>query len=239
MNSMEILSLTATELSEKIKAEKRSRWWKRPKPCWSRSKKAEPVINSYVTVDEEGALAQAEEVQKTDRCRGTNRTAGRCTGSGKGQYVRRGTCLRPAVPKSYIISNRPFPAEAVLNLKKAGTVIVGKTNMDEFAMGSTTETSCLWSRPKIHGIRSMSREDPPADPVRLWQHRSAFMALGSDTGGSIRQPSSFCGVTGIEADLRNCISLRLDRLWFFSGSDRTGCKRRDRLCNHSGSDCVP
>ncbi len=91
----------------------------------------------------------------------------------------------------------PYSAEAALNLKKAGAILLGKTNMDEFAMGSTTETS--WFGPtKNRGIQSMYRADLPVARVRLVAAGETFFALGSDTGGSIRQPSSFCGVTGIK-----------------------------------------
>ena len=90
-----------------------------------------------------------------------------------------------------------FTAEAVLNLEKAGAVILGKTNMDEFAMGSTTETSAYgvtknpWNTGHVPGGSSGGSCSAVAA-------EECSYALGSDTGGSIRQPSSFCGVTGIK-----------------------------------------
>lgn len=90
-----------------------------------------------------------------------------------------------------------YTSEAVEKLIEAGMVIVGKTNMDEFAMGSTTETSYYgetknpWDKNKVPGGSSGGSAAAVAA-------EEVVCALGSDTGGSIRQPASFCGVTGIK-----------------------------------------
>jgi aspartyl-tRNA(Asn)/glutamyl-tRNA(Gln) amidotransferase subunit A len=189
------MSLTAVELGKKIKAKEVS-VEEAVRAALSAIKAKEAAVNSFVTVDEEGALAQAAEVQqKID--------AGVLTGplAGVPVAIKDNMCTEGLLTtcSSKILYNYipTYSAQAVENLKAAGAVIIGKTNMDEFAMGSTTETSAFgatknpWNTDHVPGGSSggscaaVAAEEVP-------------YALGSDTGGSIRQPSAFCGVTGIK-----------------------------------------
>ena len=192
---MDLMSLTAVELGKKIKANKITAV-EATSAAIDAIKKHEADINSFVTVDEEGALKRAAEVQaKID--------AGELTGplAGVPVAIKDNMCtegLKTTCSSKILYNFIPtYTAEAVKKLEEAGAVIVGKTNMDEFAMGSTTETSAYgktknpWNTAHVPGGSSggscsaVAAEEVP-------------FALGSDTGGSIRQPSSFCGVTGIK-----------------------------------------
>ena len=154
------------------------------------------TLGSFVTVDEEGALKRAEEVQK-------GIDDGTITGAlaGVPVAVKDNICTKDLLTtcSSKILSNfvPPYSAQAVDNLKAAGAVIVGKTNMDEFAMGSTTETSAYgvtrnpWNTEHVPGGSS-------GGSCAAVASCEVPYALGSYTGGSIRQPGSFCGVTGLK-----------------------------------------
>ena len=192
---MSVLDLTAVELGKKIKA-KEITVVDAVKASLEQIKKLEPVVHAYVTVDEEGALKRAEEVQKLI-------DDGTLTGplAGVPVAIKDNMCTKNLLTtcSSKILYNfvPTFSAEAVINLEKAGAVILGKTNMDEFAMGSTTETSAYgvtrnpWDPEHVPGGSS-------GGSCAAVAAEECFFALGSDTGGSIRQPSSFCGVTGIK-----------------------------------------
>ena len=192
---MDILNMTAVSLGEKIKAKEIS-VREATQASLDQIEKTEGKINAFVSYNAEGALAHADEVQK-------KLDAGQLSGplAGVPVAIKDNMCIAgvETTCSSKILENfKPtFTATAVQNLIDAGAVILGKTNMDEFAMGSTTETSYFgetknpWNTEHVPGGSSggscaaVAAEEVP-------------YALGSDTGGSIRQPSSYCGVTGIK-----------------------------------------
>ena len=191
----EYLTWTAGELARKIQKGEI-----RPSEAVEASllqiERMEPQIGAFLQIDREGALARAEEVEQGIR-------SGKYQGpfAGVPAAVKDNICTKgmETTCASRILSGfyPPYDACAVEKLKEAGIIILGKTNMDEFAMGSTTETSARkvtnnpWNTGHVPGGSSGgSCAAVAAD--------ECFIALGSDTGGSIRQPSSFCGVTGIK-----------------------------------------
>ena len=192
---MSLMSLTAVELGRKIK-EKEVTVEEAVTAALDAIEKREAQVHSFVTVDREGALKRAKEVQ-------AKINAGELTGplAGLPVAIKDNMCTKGLLTtcSSKILYNfvPTYTAEAVLNLEKAGAVILGKTNMDEFAMGSTTETSAYgvtknpWNTGHVPGGSS-------GGSCAAVAAEECSYALGSDTGGSIRQPSSFCGVTGIK-----------------------------------------
>ena len=192
---MNILEYSAVELSTIIKEGKITAV-EAMKAVIAQIDEKESTINAYVTIDKERALQAATNVQKKIE-------KGELTGAlaGVPVAIKDNMCTEGMLTtcSSKILKNfiPTFSAEAVLNLEKAGVVIIGKTNMDEFAMGSTTETSAYgitrnpWNTDHVPGGSSGGSAAAVAAGECLF-------ALGSDTGGSIRQPASFCGVVGLK-----------------------------------------
>jgi len=192
---MDLLSYSAVELSTAIK-EGKTTAVEAMEAVLARIDEKEKDIHAYVTIDREAALEKAARVQKQIE-------AGTLTGrlAGVPVAIKDNMCTEGVLTtcSSKILENYvpTFTAEAVLNLEKAGAVMIGKTNMDEFAMGSTTETSAYgvtrnpWNTAHVPGGSSGGS----AAAVAAGE---CFFALGSDTGGSIRQPASFCGVVGMK-----------------------------------------
>ena len=189
------MSLTAVELGKKIQ-KKEVTAVEATQAALDAIAEKEAVLGSFVTVDAEGALKRAQNVQKQIEAGVLSSPLAGVPMALKDNLCTKGmrTTCGSKILHHYI---PPFTAEAVANLEKAGAVILGKTNMDEFAMGSTTEhgafgvTKNPWNVQHVPGGSS-------GGSCAAVAAEECFYALGSDTGGSIRQPSSFCGVTGMK-----------------------------------------
>lgn len=191
---MSLIDMTALELGEKIQAREVSAV-EAARDALSAIQEKEPSLHCFVTVDKEGALKRAKLVQKAIE-------DGVLTGplAGVPVAVKDNICTKglKTTCGSKMLSNfiPRYSAQAVLHLEKAGAVVLGKTNMDEFAMGSTTETSYYGATKNPWNENHVPGGSSGGSCAAVAAGECAF-ALGSDTGGSIRQPSAFCGVTGI------------------------------------------
>jgi aspartyl-tRNA(Asn)/glutamyl-tRNA(Gln) amidotransferase subunit A len=165
------------------------------KACLERIREIEPKIKAVVTITEEPALKQAAQADKLLSGGQVNPLAG-IPAMIKDNMCTKGTLTTCS---SKMLQNfvPPYDAGVVEKLNSAGIVMVGKANMDEFAMGSSTENSALFT---THNPWDLSRvpggsSGGSAASVAAGE---AIYALGSDTGGSIRQPAGFCSVTGLK-----------------------------------------
>jgi len=163
--------------------------------CLDRIKAVDGRLCAFITVDEEGAMRQAEEAD-AQRKRGQ---AGPLLGIPVS--IKDALCVKGlrATCGSKMLENfiAPYDAAVIERLKAAGAVLVGKVAMDEFAMGSTSET-CAFGAPENPwrpGYVAGGSSGGSAVSVAAGE---ALASLGSDTGGSIRQPASLCSVTGIK-----------------------------------------
>ncbi len=158
--------------------------------------KREDRLHCYVTVDKEGALKRAEEIQKKIDDGTLNGPLAGVPVAIKDNMCTEG--LKTTCSSKILYNFVPtYTSTAVKLLEEAGAVIVGKTNMDEFAMGSTTETSAF-------GVTRNPRNEEhvpggsSGGSAAAVAANECYFALGSDTGGSIRQPAGYCGVVGMK-----------------------------------------
>ena len=192
---MDIQKLTAVSLGKKIK-EKELSVREALEASFAQIDQTESQYHAYVTIDREGAYRQADAVQeKIDK--------GELTGplAGVPVAIKDNMCTKGLLTtcSSKILENYipTYTATAIENLINAGCVVIGKTNMDEFAMGSTTETSYFGVTKNPHNPEHVPGGSSGGSAAAVASNECYF-ALGSDTGGSIRQPSAFCGITGMK-----------------------------------------
>jgi aspartyl-tRNA(Asn)/glutamyl-tRNA(Gln) amidotransferase subunit A len=158
-------------------------------------KEKDPQIKAFITVTEEMALRQAAEADERIK----NGTATALTGipcAIKDNIMTKGVACTAA---SKILENyiAPYNATVIEKLKEQGVVFLGKANMDEFAMGSSCENSAFFPTKNPHDLERVPGGSSGGSAAAVASDMCVF-ALGSDTGGSIRQPASFCGVSGIK-----------------------------------------
>ncbi len=219
-------SETVTELSSSLRQRKFSAT-ELTRSLLERINAAQPVLNAFVSIESERALAEAA---AADRLLASG-NAPPLTGvpiAHKDLFCTAGsrtTC------GSRMLANfvSPYDATVVARLRAAGTVMLGKTNMDEFAMGSSNETSFFgpvrnpWDPSRVPG--GSSGGSAAAVAARLIP-----AATGTDTGGSIRQPAALCGVTGLKATYGRVS--RYGMVAFASSLDQAGVIAR------SAEDCA-
>ncbi len=163
--------------------------------CLNRIAAVEPKLNAFITVTEREAIEQAAAADKRLASRDAPPLCGIPLGI-KDIYATRGVKTTCA---SKILANfvPPFDATVIARLRAEGAVFVGKANMDEFAMGSSTENSAFGPTRNPHDLERVAGGSSGGSAAAVAAFE-CLASLGTDTGGSIREPASFCGVVGIK-----------------------------------------
>ena len=180
-NMLENKEISSVELTENV---------------FNRIDEKEPEINAYITLTKESAIASAKVI---DEKRVNGETLSNIAGIPIGikDNIVTKDILTTCASKMLYNFVPPYNATVIEKLNSAGTIVTGKLNMDEFAMGSSTENSYF------------KKTKNPCDTTRVPGGSSGgsaaavaagecIFALGSDTGGSIRQPASYCGIVGLK-----------------------------------------
>ena len=190
-----IVDMPVTELSGKLRSRKLSAE-EAAKAYLDQMEKREPEVGAYLTVTREAAL---ETARKVDRKRMKGEELHPLAGIPAG--IKDNICTKgvKTTCASRMLENfvPPYDAAVIEKLKDCHIVMLGKLNMDEFAMGSTTETSAFGATKNPRNTEHVPGGSSGGSAAAVAANE-CFAALGSDTGGSIRQPASYCGVVGMK-----------------------------------------
>lgn len=219
---MSLLNKTALEIGQMIK-DKEVSSVEVTRDMLKSIKAKEEKVNAYITVLEDEAIASAEGVQdKIDKGELNSPLAG------VPMAIKDNICTKEILTTcgSKMLYNfkPPYNATVVDKLNSAGAVVLGKLNMDEFAMGGSTETSYFGAAGNPWDVLRVPGGSSGGAAAAVAAGESVY-ALGSDTGGSIRQPCSFCGVSGIKPTY-GAVS-RYGLVAFASSLDQIGPVGRD------------
>ncbi len=194
---MNLNTLTITQAKEGLK-EKKFSSVELTKACLERIKNVEPKINAFVTVSEKEAIEQAD---KADKLASQGETLQDKPLLGIPFSVKDNFCTKGmrTTASSKVLDDfiPPYDATVVAKLKEAGMVILGKTNLDAWAHGSSTETSDYGTTKNPWNIKHLPGGSSGGAAASIAADE-AIAAIGSETAGSIRQPSDWCGVVGLK-----------------------------------------